>query len=222
MILDDIALAGHPDYAEGCDIIQHTSESMPEVPDGSASIVVTSPPYLNNFDYAEMTRMLLYFWGIAASWGEISERVRKHLIVNTTTAVKGHKHRQLEYRSHLPGDLLVKLDPLVSDLKRLKNQRAGKKEYDHLIYPYFCQMLSVLRECRRCLKGGSRIHLMVADAALYGVHISTPQFLAELMASIGFTNVCCDQVRKRGHRWVLTKREGSRKGLGEYHISAEK
>jgi hypothetical protein len=52
-------------------IHEKSSESMQELPDASIDVVVTSPPYLNNFDFAEMTRMQLYFWDLASSWGEI-------------------------------------------------------------------------------------------------------------------------------------------------------
>ena len=49
-------------------IHEQSSADMSVLPDASVDVIVTSPPYLNNFDYAEMTRMLLYFWGIAGSW----------------------------------------------------------------------------------------------------------------------------------------------------------
>src|SRR5207249_720358 len=80
---------------------EQSSEDMRIIPSDSVSIVVTSPPYLNNFDFAEMTRMYLYFWGMATTWGEITDKVRSKLVVNTTTALKGHKNRQQEYRANV-------------------------------------------------------------------------------------------------------------------------
>ena len=195
---------------------------MTEVADSSVDIVVTSPPYLNNFDFAEMTRMYLYFWGIADSWGEITDKVRSKLVVNTTTALKGRKEKQEEYRANMPAVLHAELDGLVLSLADQRKKRAGKKEYDFLVYPYFSQVTDVLRECYRCLKQGAPIHVMVADAALYGVHISTPQLLAQLLAVIGFHQTGCDLIRRRGHRWILDKRDGSERGLGEYHVFAAK
>jgi len=195
---------------------------MKELESQSVSIVVTSPPYLNNFDYAEMTRMHLYFWGWAASWGEISAKVRSQLIVNTTTALKGHKEIQGEHRQQINSSLREELDELVKTLREKRRLRAGKKEYDLLVFPYFAQMTSVLRECRRALMPNAPIHIVVADAALYGTHISTPQILASVLTHIGFQDVRCDLMRTRGHRWVLAKREGSAKGLGEYHVHARR
>jgi DNA modification methylase len=199
-------------------IYESSSEIMDELDTDSVDVVVTSPPYLNNFDFAEMTRMYLYFWGLAGSWGQISERVRSRLIVNTTTALKGHKDRQDIYRNSLPENVRMAADAAVKILSVRRSERAGKKEYDLLVYPYLSQMQKVLRETLRVLKPGAPFHMMVSDAALYGVHLPAPQWLAEIMVEAGFHDVQCEMVRPRGHRWVLDKREGSATGLGEYYV----
>lgn len=216
-ISDDIS-----DYrSQQSELHNQSSQKMDAISDRTVSCIITSPPYLNNFDFAEMTRMQIYFWDIADSWGDITEKVRRGLIVNTTTALRGHKDIQADYRSSLPPHVLKELDSVVHELQDERASRAGKKEYDFLVYPYFSQMQDVLREAYRVLEAKGHFHIMVADAALYGVHISTPQILTEIMQEIGFTNVHCEFVRPRGHRWILDKRDGSKKGLGEYHIFAE-
>ena len=199
-------------------IFPNSSIQMDELNDDSIDLVVTSPPYLNNFDFAEMTRMYLYFWGIASSWDEITHRVRSKLIVNTTTALRGHKDRQEYYRSTLPSEVRSAADLVVNALSLRRKTKAGKKEYNLLLYPYLSQMQKVLRETQRVLKPGASLHMMVSDAALYGVHIATPQWLAQIMTTCGFCEVHCELVRPRGHRWILEKREGSKRGLGEYYI----
>ena len=209
-------------YNQCGSIIYSSSEDMSAVQEESISIVVTSPPYLNNFDYAEMTRMLLYFWEIATSWADIADKVRSKLIVNTTTALKGQKEKQNDYRKTIPIEICSQLDTLVKQLREQRKIKAGKKEYDFLIYPYFSQMTNVLRECYRCMKQDAPIHIMVADAALYGIHISTPQLLQSILDNLGFRETQCSLVRQRGYRWILAKREGSKKGLSEYHVQAIK
>jgi DNA modification methylase len=222
MMLDDLESLRGIDLQQRGAVIRHSSQTMGEVASDSVSIVVTSPPYLNNFDYAEMTRMLLYFWGIATSWGDITEKVRQPLIVNTTTALKGHKPLQGMYRERITRGLHPALDELVTVLGAKRREKKGKKEYDFLIYPYFSQMTDVLAESFRVMRPGAPIHVVIADAALYGVHISTPQFLQSCMTEIGFRKVQCDLMRERGHRWNLSKREGSATGLGEYHLHGVK
>jgi DNA modification methylase len=222
MIDEDLRGFNGENFAESAEIYAKSSERMAEIPDGQVSLIVTSPPYLNNFDFAEMTRMLVYFWGIATSWGEITQKIRQNLILNTTTALKGSKSKQPDHRANTPLALHGALDTLVRELARRRKSKAGKKEYALLVYPYFSQMTNVLRECYRCLKSHGEINIIVGDAALYGVHISTPQFLRDILIELGFHRPQCELVRRRGHRWLLAKREGSSIGLGEYHLRATK
>lgn len=222
MIEDDLASLNGADFRHLTQIFTQSSQSMSQTGNDCASIVVTSPPYLNNFDFAEMTRMLLYLWGIASSWSDITDKVRRPLIVNTTTALKGHKTIQSKYRANVSAGLLPALDEIVANLSIRKREKNGKKDYDLLVYPYFSQMTDVLRESLRVLRPGAPIHIVVADAALYGVHVSTPQFLQNSMEAVGFRQVECEVIRTRGHRWTLAKREGSAIGLGEYHLHGVK
>jgi len=217
----DIKVIGHA-FPRQATLFSTSSESMSVLESGSCSICVTSPPYLNNFDFAEMTRMELYFWRYAGSWREITERVRRNLIVNTTTAPTDVKKDQSRFEATLSKQMRFSLAPLVEALKEERKSRAGKKDYYRLVYPYFSQMHSVFKELERILETGSLFHLVVADSALYGVHIETQNLLARLMVETGFEILRIEQLRKRGERWVLEKRTGAKKGLGEYHIVAKR
>jgi hypothetical protein len=150
--------------------------------------------------------------------GRDTDRVRSRLIVNTTTALKGHKDRQEAYRDTLPKEVRLAADAAVKILSHRRKEKAGKKEYDLLVYPYLSQMQQVLRETKRVMKPGAPFHMMVSDAALYGVHLSAPQWLAHIMSECGFRDVQCEMLRPRGHRWILEKREGAAQGLGEYYV----
>ncbi len=199
-----------------------SSEQMKPLENKSCSLCITSPPYLNNFDFAEMTRMELYYWRYAGSWREITERVRRRLIINTTTVPSDLKRDQQRFSEHLSQEMHATLDTIVVELKQQRSVRSGKKDYYLLVYPYFAQMQSVIREVYRVLKTGSSFHLVVADAALYGVHIPTETLLAMLMQENGFEICKIERLRDRGERWVLEKRQGANKPLGEFHIHARR
>jgi len=222
VICTDLTMKGVLQYRSLGTIYEGDAASMKDVANDSVGIVVTSPPYLNNFDFAEMTRMLLYFWEMASSWGDITDKVRSKLLVNTTTALKGHKPKQMMYRGNLPVRVHAELDAVVKSLADERITRAGKKEYDFLVYPYFSKLSDIFKEAYRCLAPGGTTHIMISDAALYGIHISAPQVLAELLESLGYVDCSCTLVRKRGHRWLLDKRDGSPIGLGEYLVRAQK
>lgn len=203
--------------------LHHKSATeITDLTDESVICCITSPPYLNNFDYAEMTRMHLYLLGWCSSWSDISERIRNHLITNTTTAIKYKKSDQYQSnaKSSIPSSLVQQLQPLVDELAIQRTNRAGKKEYDYLVYPYYSEITRVLKSVFSALKKGGGIHWVVADAALYGVHLETHIHTAHIMQALGFKDVQVNFLRRRGHRWVLSKRDGAKKGLGEYHIEA--
>ncbi|MYE54977.1 MAG: site-specific DNA-methyltransferase, partial [Chloroflexi bacterium] len=58
------------------------------VPEETIDLIVTSPPYLNNYDYADRTMLETYFWGIYESWADITREVRDHLVIAATTQVR--------------------------------------------------------------------------------------------------------------------------------------
>lgn len=192
--------------------------------ENTCDLIIFSPPYLNNFDFAEMTRMQLYFWEDATNWSEISEKHRNHMLVNTTTALKlvKSKEQQQYLRSTLPEILLKKIDPIVEKLTEIRRVNSKKKPYYLIIYPYLAQMQEVLKNCYRGLRNNGEIHIVVSDAAFYGIHIDTQDYLYDIMRNIGFKQVYSIKMRDRGDRWVLEKRKFSGKQLGEYEVVGKK
>src|SRR5690606_35623913 len=49
-----------------------------------ADACISSPPYLNNYDYADATRLELYFWGTVRSWAELTVAVRANMVTAST------------------------------------------------------------------------------------------------------------------------------------------
>ena len=50
--------------------------SAPPSQDGWATLVITSPPYANNYDYADATRLEMAFMGEIRGWGDLQETVQ--------------------------------------------------------------------------------------------------------------------------------------------------
>lgn len=185
---------------------------------GHADICVTSPPYLNNFDYAEMSRMELYFWNYASSWKEITDRFRALQVPNTTTVPSEIKKHHHQHRNSLSEPIAARLDAVVASLEAAKNQRDGSKDYHRLVYPYFGTMQTIFQNCFRILRRGSPIHVIIGDAYLYGIHIPTGEVMKDILAEIGFIDLELRLIRTRGTRWILAKREGAGTPIGEYEI----
>lgn len=174
------------------------------IPAESIDLAITSPPYLNNYDYADRTRLEMYFFGLANSWGEITKQVRDKLLIAATTQVKREAFDTdplepllKEIAPALHQEILEKIRQLAEQ----RVQKGGKKSYDLMVAGYFNGMLSMLIQVHRVLKPGSSFVLMLGDSAPYGVHIPTEEYLGKLALAIGFNDFQIHNLRKRGEKW---------------------
>ncbi len=214
----------HPDHAKAR-IIEGDARDMREIKSESVSLAITSPPYLNNYDYADRTRLEMYFMGWAGSWGEITERVRDRLMIAATTQI-----RRTEFDPEMPISEEVRtasqevydyLSGAIAKLGELRNQKGGKKSYDLMVAGYFNDMVRVLMETRRCLKPGCDFILVVGDSAPYGVHIPTDEFIGKLAVGLGFGDYAVKVLRARGEKWKNNPRR-HRVGLRESILTIRK
>ncbi len=172
---------------------------------GQVDFIFTSPPYLNNYDYADRTRLETYFMGWAKDWGDISNKVRTQLIMSATTQINRGKYQAKAMLSddmwaaapEVAGDLQAK----INTLSEIRLTKGGKKSYDILVGGYFNDMFQVLRDCFRLLKAGSYFALILGDSAPYGVHLPTEIVLGDLGRAVGFTDYHIEVLRKRGDKW---------------------
>jgi len=162
---------------------------------------VSSPPYLNNFDYADATRLELYFWGEVNTWAEMCASVRDGMVIattqQTTLSAASAAWRNLD---RYPRTKAV-VTPLIDDLKSLRLERGRGKEYDRVVPAYFAGIGSVLGQLKHHLATRATVAWVVGDSAPYGRYIDTPRLLACLAEEIGFEFVEDPIIRSRGERW---------------------
>jgi len=165
--------------------------------------VFTSPPYLNNFDYADRTRLELYFWGEASTWGEISEQVRTKLITSATTQIARSDPKydiSDEIRKDCP-DVTKFIETSICQLSDLRKTKGGKKSYDLLVAGYFNDMHLIVKDVYRVLKPGTKALFVLGDSAPYGVHIPTDDLIGQIGLGVGFDTYEIDILRTRGEKW---------------------
>lgn len=174
------------------------------VPQGEVDLLITSPPYLNNYDYADRTRLETYFWGMYHNWREISEHVRSKLMMAATTqVVRSRLDGILELpkvAEHCP-DVYQQLLSAVDQLGKLRLQKPGKKSYDAMVAGYFEDFVDVLTEAHLVLKPGHDFVLVLGDSAPYGVYIPTDLYIGRLATAIGFSSFHVEAIRTRGGKW---------------------
>jgi hypothetical protein len=162
---------------------------------------ISSPPYLNNFDYADATRLELYFWGEVRTWSEMCQSVRSQMITATTqqSSITEASSALSKLGNH---SALKTIDKLTSELATERKERKRGKEYDRVLPAYFAAMAAVFENLSTHLSPKAPVVWLIGDSAPYGVYIDTPLLIAELAESFGFT---CERdivLRRRGERWT--------------------
>lgn len=181
----------------------------PEIADSSCGLCITSPPYLNNLDYGEVSKVHSHFFGITSDWNDITEKVRRKLVTGATTHYRDNdfkmaEFKQTEFAVNNP-DVMGKLMPLYNQIKANSKGRGGKKSFHILMMHYFEDMYYVLKEMRRVLADGSEAYLILGDSAPYGIYVSTTQILGDIAMSSGFTEYSIHKIRSRGDKWKTLK-----------------
>lgn len=165
---------------------------------------VSSPPYLNNFDYADATRLETYFWGTVRSWSELCSEIRKDMLIATTQQTSvALADQALEQLARSP-DILRRVERLIGDLSEQRHARPRGKEYDRVLPVYAAGMAEVLRRLAEHLAPGAPCLWLVGDSAPYGVYIDTPDLLGQIAENCGFDRIDDITLRKRGLRWTGT------------------
>jgi len=169
------------------------------------SLCITSPPYLNNLDYGEVSKVHTHFFDITSSWNDITNKVRKKLVTGATTH---YKETNFDMQKYLSSDFAIQNPDLALELvqssyriKEAANLRSGKKSFDILTLLYFEDMYKVLLEIRRVLKLNHKAYLILGDSAPYGILIPTTEILGKIALNIGFTNYEIQKIRTRGTKW---------------------
>jgi hypothetical protein len=170
--------------------------------------VITSPPYANNYDYADALRFEMTFWGEVNGWGDIHNVVRKHLIVSSSQ----HSSRErLKLADLLESDAVApihaQLKLVVERLAEVREDHGGKKHYHTMVAAYCRDISLVLQQLRRVCKPGSRMCWVIGDSAPYGVYCPIEKWIAELAIAVGFKTYHFDKLRDRNTKWKNRKHQ---------------
>lgn len=187
-------------------LIQEDARSLKSIPDKLIDLVITSPPYANNYDYADSTRLEMTFWGEIDSWGDLHETVRKFLIRSSSQHVS---------KDRLSLDALIaepfitpirdELIPICQELEKIRGTKGGNKAYHTMIAAYFTDMGSVFHALRRVAASNCKVCFVVGDSAPYGVHVPVEQWLGKLAIAAGFDSWSFEQIRQRNVKWKNRK-----------------
>jgi hypothetical protein len=199
-------VAGRSACAHPAILCQGDARELSGIPDGWATLVITSPPYPNNFDYADATRLEMSFFGDVIGWSGLQDGVRKHLVRSCTQ----HVSPIVAETAQLIAE--AEVAPIRNELKavcdRLEAERAnhgGKKNYHTMVAAYFLDMSRVWHALRRVTADGGRACFVVGDSAPYSVYVPVDKWLGELAVAAGFRSFRFEKTRDRNVKWKNRK-----------------
>lgn len=176
------------------------------VPKGFANLVVTSPPYPNNFDYADATRLEMSFMGEVKRWADLQEKVRQYLIRSCSQHVN---EKSVNLGAVLSSPELSPIRQEVSEvcgqLAEVRKSRGGRKTYHLMVACYFRDMARVWEVLRAVCDSPSRVCFVIGDSAPYGVYVPVVPWLGELALAAGFKSYSFEKVRDRNVKWKNRK-----------------
>lgn len=177
-------------------------EVLENMPAESIDLVVTSPPYLNSFDYSDVYRPELYLSGLIRDNHDLRKirlrTIRSHVQVSWT--------KTNTYKS----DLLKSYIDTVKGAEGLWDARIPD-----MIQAYFDDMLICLSNLYRVCKRGGQIWLVVSTSAYGGLQVPVDLILAEIGEESGLRLQgvhVLRSLRSSGQHW---KKQGSKPPLRE-------
>jgi hypothetical protein len=147
---------------------------LKRLPMNCVDAVITSPPYLNSFDYTDVYMPELWALGFVESYEEVRKLRRATLC----------SHVQVKWRPNeerVGNGLKALISEIVQDREELWNGSIPG-----MIAGYFLDMETLLSEVRRVLRPKGKLSIVVGTSSYYGVVIPTDIFLAGMAEDIGF------------------------------------
>ncbi len=144
-------------------VVDNVDANNMRITDHSASLIVTSPPYVTSYEYADLHQLSAIWLGYA---DKLSQFRSKFI---------GSIHK------HFSGELFSKLaQKIVAELREIDKREANGVEH------YFFEMQLCFEEMRRVLKRGGRASIVIGDMDLKRVRIHNAEVFVETMENVGF------------------------------------
>lgn len=187
-------------------LLSSDARTCAELPNGWANLVITSPPYANNYDYADATRLEMCFWREIDGWGDLQRAVRQHLIRSCSQHVP-ESSVSLEAMLSTPELAVIhsELSEVCTQLAQVRQQKGGKKTYHLMVAAYFLDLARVWQSLRRVCAVPSRLCFVVGDSAPYGIYVPVMEWLGRLALAAGFVTFTFEKTRDRNVKWKNRK-----------------
>ena len=205
-IIEDIIYAKHHNWLSNSNIINTDARNPDYDKKDLFDLVLTSPPYPNNYDYADATRLEMTFWGEINGWGDLHSSVRQYLLRSCSQHSAKEKlilDTLLQNKVLLP--IKDELSSACRKLEKIRLTKGGKKTYHTMAAAYFSDLGNIFNALRPLCKSGSKMCFVIGDSAPYGIYLAVDKWLGELALSSGFKSYTFEKIRDRNIKWINRK-----------------
>lgn len=187
-------------------IYEDDARTCSKIEDNSIDLIITSPPYANNYDYADATRFEMSFLGEINGWADLQEKVRSHLIRSCSQ----HMISKNDDLNEILKDINLKpiideLYPVCQELAKERLLHGGKKNYHLMIAAYFSDLAKTWIALRRVCRDDANVCFVIGDSAPYGIYVPVNKWLGELAIAAGFKSYYFEKTRDRNIKWKNRK-----------------
>ena len=163
----------------------------PRLGNGSVDLMVTSPPYLNNYHYARNTRPQLYWLGLISSPAE--QRPLEEGNFGTfwqVARVKEHVPLAIEHRG---------LERILSQLRKLSPEKGqyGGRGWANYAASYFNDCDRFLAALKRILARGGTGVIVAGNSILQGVNVPVQDLIGDIAKMHGLEVVGIYRLRHK-------------------------
>ncbi len=161
---------------DGCVHLQSFFDSYQQIEAQSIDLIVTLPPYANNYHYNRNTRPHLYWLGFCDSPKDLKPLEEQNF---------GTYWQRARERQHIPLDPSITDRDIARTLEKIRCQHTdrgiyGGEGWANYITTYLNDCVRFMAGVKWCLRKRATALVVIGNSIVQGVHVPTDRFLAKI------------------------------------------
>ena len=172
--------------------VQSFFDGYESIPSKSIDLIVTSPPYANNYHYNRNTRPHLYWLGFCESPEELRQLEDENF---GTYWQRAREHEFVELDPRIADN---EINDTLSEIRCRNSDRGiyGGRGWANYITTYLNDCVRFISGVKWCLRPGATALVVIGNSIVQGVNVPTDRFLANIAMSLGLDVSCIHTPRE--------------------------